>query len=136
MSRSIGQRITDALLFDLSGRSGFGLLDSIDRETMDELRETWESIIDRELAAGGVMGKCPETSESCDRMCQTMCHRRSEELATLRAKVAELEKDRERLDWLLDQIIGFPVIAGRPTPKFDRATLDAAMSARGEDAGS
>ena len=51
MSRSIGQRITDALLFDLSGRSGFGLLDSIDRETMDELRETWESIIDRELAA-------------------------------------------------------------------------------------
>lgn len=129
MSRSIGQRITDALLFDLSGRSGFGLLDSIDRETMDELRETWESIIDRELAAGGVMGKCPETSESCDRMCQTMCHRRSEELATLRAKVAELEKDRERLDWIFSN--PFVVINAKNAYDYDalcnRGEIDAAM---------
>lgn len=50
MTGTIGQRITDALLFDLSGRSGFDSLDSIDTETMDDIRETWEAIIDRELA--------------------------------------------------------------------------------------
>lgn len=79
------------------------------------------------------MGKCPETSESCDRMCQTMCHRRSEELATLRAKVAELEKDRERLDWLWlnTDSSGCPTVDLPGWSSSIRAAIDAAM-AQGE----
>lgn len=63
------------------------------------------------------MANCPETSEPCDRMCQTMCHRRSEELATLRAKVAELEKDRERLRTLphVDALIDAAMAQGERT---------------------
>lgn len=57
---------------------------------------------------------------------------RQQVMDEMAAELRLLQKDRERLGWLLDQIIGFPVIAGRPTPKFDRATLDAARAAQRE----
>ena len=36
---------------------------------------------------------CPETQQPCDRMCLSMCHRRSD-------LIGELRRDRARLDWI------------------------------------
>lgn len=73
------------------------------RELRAKLAEPWRHF------------SCPETSEPCDRMCLTMCHRRSVELSDLRdqvqtmlagrmsasaseAEIRELRMDRNRLD--------------------------------------
>jgi hypothetical protein len=53
---------------------------------------------------------CPESGAACDRMCLTMCHRQSEELVALRARVAELEA---RLQAVIDVCPSLPPHAAR-----------------------
>jgi len=65
---------------------------------------------------------CPETQQPCDRMCLSMCHRRSD-------LIGELRRDRARLDWVLKGgPIDVAVDCGKDLAVIEtRAEIDAAM---------